>query len=221
MTAADWEVVGRTLLLAALATLLALPAGLLAGWVLARKRFPGKALAETLLALPLVVPPVATGLVLLRLFGRKGAIGGALRNLFGVDFVFTWRAVVLAMGVMSLPLLVRGARIAFEGVPRRLEDAARTLGASELHLFRTITLPLALRGIVGGTLLGFARALGEFGATIVVAGSIPGRTETISLSIYRSIQLGDDRAALRLLAASVVIAFVAVFASERLLGRTT
>lgn len=197
-----------------------LPIGVGLGWVLARRRFPGKALVETVVALPLVMPPVATGLILLRLFGRRGPIGGPLKRLFDLDIVFTWRAVVLAMMVMSLPLLVRGARVAFEAVPLRLEGVARTLGASESRVFLTVSLPLALRGIVGGTLLAFARALGEFGATILVAGSIPGRTQTLALSIYRAVQLGADDVAYRLLLVSVVVAFGAVLASERLLGRT-
>jgi molybdate transport system permease protein len=217
----EWTAVLLTLRVAAIATLAALPPGLALGWLFARRRFVGKAALETLVALPLVMPPVATGLVLLRLFGRRGPLGGALKRAVGVDIVFTWRAVVLAMAVMSLPLLVRGARIAFEGVPARLEAVARSLGASERRVFLAVTLPLAVRGIVGGLLLGFARALGEFGATIVVAGSIPGRTETLSLSIYRAIQLGDDAAAYRLLAVSALIALGAVFLSERLLGRTT
>ena len=217
----DWTTVSLTLRVAALATLITLPPGLALGWLLARCRFVGKSAIETLVALPLVMPPVATGLILLHLFGRRGVVGGALKRTFDVDVVFTSRAVVLAMTVMSMPLLVRGARIAFEGVPPRLEAIARTLGAGEGRIFMTITLPLALRGIVGGVLLGFARALGEFGATIVVAGSIPGRTQTIALSIYHAVQLGDDGPAFRLLAVSAVIAFGAVFLSERLLGRTT
>lgn len=221
LTPAEWTAVRLTLRVATLATALSLPLGLALGLLLARARFVGKSLLETLVALPLVMPPVATGLVLLKLFGRRGPLGGLLKRTLDVDVVFTPKAVVLAMMVMSLPLLVRGARVAFEGVPGRLEAVARTLGASEARVFVTVTLPLALRGIVGGTLLGFARALGEFGATIVVAGSIAGRTETMSLAIYGAVQLGDDAAAYRLLAVSVLVAFGAVFASERLLGRTT
>ena len=220
LSADEWVAVSLTLRVATLATLLSLPPGLGLGLLLARKRFAGKSLVETLVALPLVMPPVATGLILLRLFGRRGVLGAPLKRAFDLDVVFTSKAVVLAMMVMSLPLLVRGARVAFEGVPSRLEDMARTLGASETRVFFTITSPLALRGIVGGMLLAFARALGEFGATIVVAGSIAGRTETIALSIYSAVQLGADAAAYRLLLVSVAIAFGAVFASERLLGRT-
>lgn len=201
------DVVSLTLRTAALATLLILPVGIAAGWLLARRTWRGKSLVETLVVLPLVMPPVATGLILLTLFGRRGIFGA-------LDVVFTWRAVVLAMMVMSFPLLVRAARVAFEEVDPRLEQLARTLGASEWRIFRSITLPLAGRGIVGGTLLAFARAVGEFGATILVAGSIPGRTTTLAVAIYNNVQLGRDDEAFRLLGVSVVIAFLAVYLAE-------
>jgi molybdate transport system permease protein len=165
------------------------------------------------------MPPVATGLILLRLLSRRGALGGFLHDRLDFDIVFTWRGVVVAMAVMSFPLLVRTARVAFEEVNPRLEQIGRTLGASEARVFRTITLPLAARGILGGTLLAFARAIGEFGATIVVAGNIPGRTTTLSLAIYQLIQLGRDDGAFRLLAAATVIAFAAVWLHEALLRR--
>jgi molybdate transport system permease protein len=200
---------------AALAALLILPPGLAMAWLLARRNWRGKSLVETLVALPLVMPPVATGLILLRLFGRNGPIGS-----LGLDVVFTWRAVVLAMMVMSFPLLVRAARVAFEEVNPRLEGVARTLGASNARVFTTITLPLAARGITGGLLLAFARALGEFGATILVAGNIPGRTTTLSLAIYNSVQLGHDDAAFRLLLYSVIVAFAAVWIAEISLRRS-
>jgi molybdate transport system permease protein len=219
MSAAEWQVVGFTLRVSALAVLLILPPGLAIAWLLARFRWPGKPLVETLIALPLVLPPVATGLILLKLLGRRGPLGGFLHDRLGIDVVFTWRAVVVAMAVMSFPLLVRGARVAFEAVDPRLEQIARTLGAGDWRVFFTITLPLARNGILGGTLLAFARALGEFGATILVAGNIPGRTSTLSLSIYQLVQLGRDDAAFRLLAVSTVIAFAAVWASERFLAR--
>ncbi len=218
MTADDWQIVGFTARVAAFATLLILPPGLLLAWILARFRWPGKSLVETLVALPLVIPPVATGLLLLQAVGRRGPLGRLLEDL-GIDVVFTWRAVVLAMAVMSFPLLVRTARVAFEGVPVRLEQVARTLGAGEPRVFFTITLPLALRGLLAGTLLAFARALGEFGATILVAGNIPGRTTTLSLAIYQHVQLGQDDAAYRLLAVTVVLAFAAVWCSEWFLRR--
>ena len=214
MTPEEWQIVGLTVRTAGLATLLILPPGLVLAWLLARTSWRGKSLVETLVALPLVMPPVATGLILLKAFGRRGPIGHFLQETFGLDVVFTWRAVVLAMAVMAFPLLVRSARVAFEGVPTRLEQIARTLGARERRVFFTITLPLAARGILGGTLLAFARALGEFGATILVAGNIPGKTTTLSLAIYQLVQLGQDEDAFRLLAVSVAIAFGAVWLSE-------
>ncbi len=207
-----------TLRVAALATAAMAPFGLLIAWLLAGKRWPGKAVVETLVALPLVMPPVATGLILLKLLGRRGAVGGALERL-GFPVVFTWKAVVAAMMVMSFPLLVRSARVAFEEVNPRLEQIARSLGAGEGRVFRSVTLPLAARGIVGGLLLAFARALGEFGATVLVAGNIPGRTSTISLAIYNAVQLGHDGEAWPLLAVSVVISFLAVWIAESILSR--
>ena len=174
-------------------------------------------MVETLFSLPLVVPPVATGLILLKLLGRNGAIGAFSEHFFGVQIVFTWRAVAIAMGVMSFPLLVRSARVAFEQVNPRFEQIARTLGAGEIRVFFTITLPLAARGLVSGVLLSFARALGEFGATILVAGNIPGKTSTLSLSIYNLVQLDQDHAAFRLLGFSVAIAFMATWLSSFLL----
>lgn len=213
MTPEEWQILGLTVRTAGLATLLILPPGLLLAWALARGRWPGKSLVETLVALPLVMPPVATGLILLKLVGRRGPVGRFLHEM-GIEVVFTWKAVVLAMAVMAFPLLVRSARVAFEGVPHRLEQIARTLGAREGRVFFTITLPLAARGILGGTLLAFARALGEFGATILVAGNIPGRTTTLSLAIYQFVQLGQDEDAYRLLAVAVAVAFAAVWLSE-------
>lgn len=207
-----------TLGVAAVATLVILPPGIALGLLLARRRFPGKALVETLVALPLVLPPVATGLLLLRFFGRRGPLGSWLEEL-GLDVIFTWRGVVVAMAVMALPLLVRGARVAFEGVDPQLEEAARSIGASNRRVFFRVTLPLAARGIVGGALLAFARALGEFGATILVAGNLPGRTTTISTAIFQAVETGQDERAYRLLAGAVVLAFVAVAASEALLRR--
>ena len=214
MTAEEWQIVWFTAWVAALSTAVILPFGLGAAWLLARHEWRGKSLVETFISLPLVMPPVATGLILLKLFGRRGAIGGFLHNHFSLDVIFTWRGVLLALGVMSFPLLVRSARVAFEGINPRLEQIARTLGAGNFRVFWTISVPLASRGIVGGTLLAFARALGEFGATIMVAGNIPGRTTTMSLRIFESVQLGQDAEAFRLLGVSVVLAFAAVWASE-------
>jgi len=210
----EWQIVGLTLRTAALATILIVPPALAIAWLLARRRWRGKSLVETLVALPLVMPPVATGLILLELLGRRGPIGGWLHRALGLDVVFTWRAVVAAMMVMSFPLLVRGARVAFEEVNPRFEQIARTLGATNARVFATITLPLAARGIISGMLLAFARAIGEFGATILVAGNIPGRTTTLSLAIYNLVQLGRDAEAFRLVAFTVVIAFGAVWIAE-------
>jgi molybdate transport system permease protein len=208
-----------TLAVAALAVLLILPPGIGLAWALARKNWRGKAFVETIASLPLVMPPVATGLILLKLLGRKGFIGSWIENSTGLQIVFTWKAVVIALAVMSFPLLVRTARVAFEQVNARLEQVARTLGASSSRVFFTITLPLAWRGVVGGAVLAFARALGEFGATMLVAGAIPGKTQTLSVSIYHLIQLGEDRAAGQLLLISIAFSFGALLLSEFLIQR--
>jgi molybdate transport system permease protein len=219
MTSEEWQIVWFTAWVAALSTLVILPFGLALAWALARRNWPGKSIVETLVTLPLVMPPVATGLILLKIFGRRGAIGGFLHDKLNFDVIFTWRAVLLALCVMSLPLLVRSARVAFEEVNPRFEQIARTLGAGNWRVFFTITIPLAARGIVAGLILAFARALGEFGATIMIAGNIPGKTSTLSLAIFQDVQLGDDTHAFRLLGVSVVLAFTAVWFSEFLLRR--
>jgi len=219
MSGAEWQLVGFSLRMALASLLLVLPVGLALAWWLARKDWRGKALVETLVSLPLVLPPVVTGLVLLQLFGRRGPVGSWLHNIFNCDVVFTWRAVVIALAAMSLPLFVRAARTAFEEVDVKFEQLARTLGAGEWRVFFTITLPLAKRGVLAGTLLAFARALGEFGATIMVAGNIPGRTTTLPVAIYAAVQNGEDAHAWTLAGVSAVIAFAAVFVSENLLRR--
>lgn len=219
MSSEAWQITWFTAGVAALSTCLILPFGVALAWLLARREWWGKSIVETLVALPLVIPPVATGLILLKLLGRRGPVGGWLESTFGWEIVFTWRGVVVATAVMSFPLLVRTARVAFEGVSPRLEQVARTLGAGPWRVFARITLPLAARGLIAGVLLSFARALGEFGATIMVAGFIPGQTATLALSIYHSVQLGRDHEALALLAVSVTIAFAAVWASEWFLRR--
>jgi molybdate transport system permease protein len=213
---ADWQALRLTLLVCALSTLLITPFGLALAWLLARHRWRGKTLVETLVVVPLVIPPVATGLLLLKLFGRRGPIGGFLHDHLNTDVVFTWRAVVIAAAVMSFPLLVRSARVGFEAVDQTLEDTARLFGAGRLRTFFTITLPLASRAVAAGIVLAFARAVGEFGATIIVAGNIPGRTSTLSLRIYEAVQLGNDQVAYRLVLICVLISFVAVWLSERL-----
>jgi molybdate transport system permease protein len=212
----SWDVVFFTVAMAALAVAVSLPLALALAWLLARKRWPGKFLLDTLVTVPLVLPPVATGFGLLLLLGRQGWLGSRLEAWFGVEMVFTWKAVVAAMAVMAFPLMVRTARVGFEGVDSQLEDAARSLGAGPWRVFWQITLPLARRGVLGGIVLGFARALGEFGATIVVAGNIPGRTTTIPLAIYTDVLLGDNTAALKLIALSLAVALVAIALGERL-----
>ncbi len=214
MSAEAWQITWFTAAVAALSTLLILPFGVGLAWLLARREWFGKSVVETIVALPLVMPPVATGLLLLKLLGRRGPLGGWLERTLGWEIVFTWRAVVIATAVMSFPLLVRTARVAFEQVNPRLEQVARTLGAGPWRVFGTITLPLARRGLVAGALLAFARGLGEFGATIMVAGYIPGHTATLALSIYNLVELGRDREALNLLAIAVALAFAAVWTSE-------
>jgi molybdate transport system permease protein len=216
MSREEWQFISFTVEMAVVSTLLVLPFGLALAWVLARRQWRGKALVETLVSLPLVMPPVVTGLVLLKLFGRRGPLGHWLQDWFGIEVVFTWKAVVLALAVMSVPLFVRAARTAIEEVNPLFEQLARTLGASEWRVFFTITLPLARRGVLAGTLLAFARALGEFGATIMVAGNIPGQTTTLSVAIYQHVQLGEDGHAWTLAAVAAALAFLAVWASERL-----
>lgn len=216
MAALDWPAIALSLGAASLAVALDLVPGVALAWLLARRAWPGKAVVETVVTLPLVLPPVATGLILLELLGRHGWLGYWL-HAARWDVVFTWRAVVAAMAVMSFPFVVRNARVALEAVSARLEQVASTLGASPWRVAWTITLPLARRGIVAGAVMAFARALGEFGATILVAGNIPGSTTTISTSIYTDILLGHDAEADALIAVSIALAFAAILVSELLL----
>ena len=209
-----FEVTGFTVLMAGVATLVMLPPGICVAWILARRQFYGRSVLETVVTLPLVVPPVATGLILLKLLGRRGLFGGLI-DAIGVDVVFTWKAVVVAMAVMGFPLLVRSARAGFEAVDRRYEGVAATLGARPLKVFWTISLPLARRGVLAGAVLGFSRAIGEFGATVMIAGSLPG-SRTLSVGIYRHAELGQDTAAAILIIAAVAIGFVAVHVANRL-----
>ena len=204
-----WHITIFTIAAAAAATLVMLPPGLLLAWLLARGRFRGRVLLDTVISLPLVMPPVATGLVLLALLAPRGPIGRLLGRA-GIDVVFTWKAVVIAMAVMGLPLLVRTVRAGIEQVDRRYEAAAATLGAGPLRVFLTITLPLARPAIAAGAVLGFARALGEFGATVMIAGSIPGSTRTLAVAIYSFAETGRDREAGLLVAIAAAIAFVAL-----------
>ncbi|MEQ1757743.1 MAG: molybdate ABC transporter permease subunit [Vicinamibacterales bacterium] len=211
------EIALFTSLAALVATVVMLIPGVGLAWLLARRPFPGRSIVETLVSLPLVMPPVATGLVLLWLLGRRGPVGRVLERI-GIEIVFTPTAVVIAMAVMGLPLLVRTARVGFEQNTHRFEAIAETLGAGPWRVFTSVTLPLASRHIAAGALLGFSRALGEFGATIVLAGSIPGRTRTIAVGIYSFTETGRDADALALLGVSVALAFVAVLASNRIAG---
>ena len=200
------------------ALLLVLPPGVLLGLLLARRRFPGKSLVETAASLPLVLPPTAVGYLLLRLLARDGPLG-VERLGFDLDLLFTWKGAAAASAIMALPLVARSARVAFEGVDARLEGVARTLGLGPLRTFLAVTLPLAGRGLLAAAVLGFGRALGEFGATIIVAGSIPGRTQTLALAIFSDMQIGRDREALRLVLITVLLAFAAVWSAELLLRR--
>jgi molybdate transport system permease protein len=213
-----WRITWFTVVCAAGATVLILPPGVVVAWLLARRKFPGRVLVETFVSLPLVMPPVATGLILLMLLSRRGSIGRVLERL-GIEVVFTWKAVVLAMAIMGLPLLVRTARAGFEQVNARYESVAATLGGSPVRVFLTISLPLAWPSVLAGAVLAFARALGEFGATIIVAGSIPGATRTLAVAIYGYAETGRDDLALALLLVSVAIAFVALWTANRLVER--
>jgi molybdate transport system permease protein len=214
LTSEEWTAVELSLRIALVATFVALPFGLAIAWLLARKDFWGKALLDGIVHLPLVLPPVVTGYLLLVTFGRRGAVGSFLAD-FGIVFSFRWTGAALACGVMGFPLLVRAIRLSFEAIDRRLEDAASTLGANRLWTFLTVTLPLALPGIIAGMVLCFAKALGEFGATITFVSNIPGETQTISAAIYTFLQIpGGDAAAFRLVVIAVVIALIALIASE-------
>jgi molybdate transport system permease protein len=218
VSADELSIVVFTLRIAALSTLLILPPGLLAALALARWRGPGRGAVETLLSLPLVLPPTAVGLLLLELVSRRSAVGRWLTD-HGVEVAFTWKAVLLATMVMSFPLLVRSARTAFEEVDPRLVGLARTLGCGPLGAFFRVTLPLAWRGILAGSVLAFSRALGEFGATILVAGNIPGRTQTLALAIFHDSQIGRDERALALVGVVTALAFAAVWSSEWVVRR--
>ncbi|MPZ75019.1 MAG: molybdate ABC transporter permease subunit [Deltaproteobacteria bacterium] len=211
-----WQITIFSLSVGLASTLLILPFGIALAWLFARKEWPLKSVLETIVLLPLVMPPVSTGLVLLKIFGRRSPLGQWLYER-GIEIVFNWKGVLIAMAVMSFPLLVRSVRTSFAEVDPRLEQIAATLGASSLRVLFVITIPLAYKGIVAGALLAFSRALGEFGATILLAGNIPGETQTLSLAIYNFVQLGKDPEAYRLLGITVALAFLFVWSSEWLL----
>jgi len=210
----EWIAIRLSLRIALVATTVALPFGIAIAWLLARKDFWGKSLLDGIVHLPLVLPPVVTGYLLLITFGRKGTVGGLLADL-GIVFSFRWTGAALACGVMGFPLLVRAIRLSFEVIDRRLEDAAATLGANHVWVFLTVTLPLALPGLIAGMVLCFAKALGEFGATITFVSNIPGETQTISAAIYTYTQIPNaDAAALRLVLVAVIISLAALVISE-------
>jgi molybdate transport system permease protein len=211
----DWTAVALSLRIATIATFVSLPFGIAAAYVLARKSFWGKSLFDAVIYLPLVLPPVVTGYLLLITFGRRAPVGEFLDKHFGIVFSFRWTGAALACGIMAFPLMVRAIRLSIEAIDARLEDAAGTLGANPMWTFITVTLPLMLPGIIAGMMLAFARALGEFGATITFVSNIPGETQTISAAIYTLTQVPNgDRAALQLVIVAVIISLAALMASE-------
>jgi molybdate transport system permease protein len=215
LTRDEWSAIWLSLKVALTATMASLPFGIGLGYLLARRQFWGKGLVETFLSLPLVLPPVVTGYLLLVLLGRRGWIGSILDEWFAIHLVFTWKAAALASAVMAFPLMVRSIRVAFAETDQRLEMAARTLGAGRLETFARISLPLARRGILAGAVLAFARSIGEFGATVMIAGNLPGETQTIPLYIYTEANSpGGIEQSVSLVVACVIIAFVAVGISE-------
>jgi molybdate transport system permease protein len=217
LNAAESEALRLSLWVAAWAVVFSLPAGMLTAWILARKGFPGKLLLDGLVHLPLVLPPVVTGYILLILLGRNGALGAWLFVTFGVTFAFNWKGAAIASAVMAFPLLVRALRLSLESIDRGLEDAARTLGSSPARVFFTITLPLSVPGILAGAILAFARSLGEFGATITFVSNIPGETRTLPLALYTALQTpGGEAVAMRLCAISGGIALLALIGSDLL-----
>lgn len=221
LTSEEWAIVALSLKVSAVAVAGTLPVAFALAWLLARGRFPGKIVLDAVVHLPLVVPPVVTGWLLLLAFGAHGPIGRALEAWFGLTFVFRWTGAALASAVMALPLMVRAMRISIEAIDRRLEDAAATLGASPARIFASVTLPLAVPGVLAGAVLGFARSIGEFGATITFVSNIPGETRTLPLAIYGALQVpGSDVAVARLALIAVALSLVALIASELLARRS-
>ena len=220
MTQLDLFPLYLSIKVAVLATAISFVVGVALAWTLARLSFFGKNLLSTLVMLPMVLPPTVLGYYLLVVIGRNGPIGRLLEDMFGINLIFTWEAAVIASSLVSIPLLVRAAQAAFEGVDRNLENAARTLGRSEMEVFFTVTLPLAWRGIAAGTALAFTRALGEFGATLMVAGNIPGQTQTMPVAIYAAVQAGNTTLANVLVGIVTVTAIVILFLLDRA-GRAT
>ncbi len=220
LTPDEWTIVALSLKIGGVAMLVVLPIAFALAWALARVRFPGKLLLDAIVHLPLVVPPVVTGWVLLLAFGPAGPIGNLLDRWFGVTVLFRWTGAAIAAGIMALPLMVRAMRLSIEAVDRRLESAARTLGAGPWRVFWTLTLPLSLPGLLAGMVLGFARSIGEFGATITFVSNVPGQTQTLPLAIYSALQQpGAEAMVWRLSAISVALSLFALIASELLTRR--
>jgi molybdate transport system permease protein len=220
LTPDDWEVIRLSLKVAIVGVAATLPIAFALAYALARGRFPGRILLDAIVHLPLVLPPVVTGWILLILFGRAGPIGGWLDRMFGVTLMFRWTGAALAAAVMALPLMVRAMRLSIEAVDRRLEGAARSLGAGRWRTFATITLPLSLPGVLAGLVLGFARSIGEFGATISFVSNIPGQTRTLPIAIYTALQLPEgEGVVVRLACVSVALSLGALIASEWLVRR--
>ncbi len=211
-----WSALGISLKVAGCATAISLVLGVGVGFLLARAHFPGRDLLDTVLTLPMVMPPTVLGYYLLVLIGRRGWLGGWLQETFGINLIFTWQGAVIAATVVAFPLVFKPARAAFEAVDGQLEQAARVLGIPEIGVFFRVTLPLAWRGILAGVLLAFARALGEFGATLMVAGSIPGKTQTLSVAVYEAVQAGQDEVANVLVLITSVVCLVVLMAAGRL-----
>lgn len=214
--AAAWVPLSLSLKVALIATLVDLVLGIAAGWMLARGRWRGRDLVDALFTLPMVMPPTVLGYYLLVLVGRQGPLGAWLHDTFGIQLIFTWQGATIAAAVVAFPLVAKAARTAFENVDRQLEQAGRVLGLTELGVFLRISLPLAWRGILAGALLAFARALGEFGATLMVAGSLPGRTQTLSVAVYEAVQAGRDDVANLLVAVTSVTCVVVLLVAGRL-----
>lgn len=220
MSPEEWDIVRLSIRVGAAAVAACLPLAFALAWALARGRFPGKVLLDALIHLPLVLPPVVTGWLLLLTFGPQGPAGAWLENTLGITFMFRWTGAALAAAVMALPLMVRAMRLSIEAVDQRLEAAALTLGASRWRTFCTITVPLALPGVIAGTVLGFARSLGEFGATITFVSNVPGETQTLPLAIYSALQIpGGESAVTRLALISVLLSLAALVISEVLARR--
>ncbi|MBJ7500660.1 MAG: molybdate ABC transporter permease subunit [Sphingopyxis sp.] len=221
LSAEEWGIVALSLKIGGVAVLITLPVAFALAWILARYRFPGRVVLDGLVHLPLVLPPVVTGWLLLIAFGPLGPVGRWLESWFGMTLMFRWTGAALAAAIMALPLMVRAMRLSIEGIDRRLEGAARTLGAGRWHAFRTISLPLALPGILAALVLGFARSIGEFGATITFVSNIPGETRTLPLAIYSALQVpGGEAMVTRLALLSVALSLGALILSEWLVRRT-